>query len=185
VSCSLLSPPPEADLLLRLVIHLFAWRREHPIFPAVYFSHLRRCRIWMSQRTKLFSLDLPLSEWPERSALHTVVTSAATIYTRYDVATAAAFLHSHYFRWLNYAGYLVTLKGILLWFWACKAFSFSLKIKVYLFTKYAFSLCCRHRKCEILAYIISLGFYQGSYTFWPMDFQDFKPNVHDQTEISV
>jgi len=26
---------------------------------------------------------------------------------------------------------------------------------------------------------------QGSYTFWSMDFQDFKPNFHDQTEISV
>jgi len=26
---------------------------------------------------------------------------------------------------------------------------------------------------------------QGSYTFWSMDFQDFKSNFHDQTEISV
>jgi len=26
---------------------------------------------------------------------------------------------------------------------------------------------------------------QGSYTFWPMDFHDFKPNFHDKTEISV
>jgi len=26
---------------------------------------------------------------------------------------------------------------------------------------------------------------QGSYTCWAVDFQDFKPNFHDQTEISV
>jgi len=28
-----------------------------------------------------------------------------------------------------------------------------------------------------------LLFNQGSYTFWPMDFQDFKPNFHEQNEI--